>query len=123
MPLALWALAIGAFGIGTTEFIIAGLLPVIAADFNVAIPVAGYLATSYALGVFVGAPALIILGSKVPRKAMLVFLMLLVRGGKCGNGICSNAGYCHSGQDNYVHDAWCLLWHRFDYCRRYGCTV
>lgn len=77
MPLALWALAIGAFGIGTTEFIIAGLLPVIAIDFNVTIPVAGYLATSYALGVFVGAPALIILGSKVPRKAMLVLLMLL----------------------------------------------
>ncbi len=50
MPLALWALAIGAFGIGTTEFIIAGLLPVIAVDFNVTIPVAGYLATSYALG-------------------------------------------------------------------------
>ncbi|WHU90238.1 MFS transporter [Pantoea agglomerans] len=77
MPLALWALAIGAFGIGTTEFIIAGLLPVIAADFNVTIPVAGNLATAYALGVFVGAPALIILGSKVPRKAMMVFLMLL----------------------------------------------
>lgn len=64
MPLALWALAIGAFGIGTTEFIIAGLLPVIAVDFNVTIPVAGYLATSYALGVFVGAPALIILVQK-----------------------------------------------------------
>ncbi|MGC0948766.1 MFS transporter [Pantoea agglomerans] len=59
------------------SFIIAGLLPVIAADFNVTIPVAGNLATAYALGVFVGAPALIILGSKVPRKAMLVFLMLL----------------------------------------------
>ncbi|CCG88669.1 MFS transporter [Erwinia piriflorinigrans] len=75
MPLALWALAIGAFGIGTTEFIIAGLLPVIANEFSVSIPVAGNLATSYALGVFVGAPALIILGSKIPRKAMLVFLM------------------------------------------------
>jgi DHA1 family inner membrane transport protein len=75
MPLALWALAIGAFGIGTTEFIIAGLLPVIANEFSVSIPVAGNLATSYALGVFIGAPALIILGSKAPRKAMLVFLM------------------------------------------------
>lgn len=77
MPIALWALAIGAFGIGTTEFIIAGLLPVIAQEFSVTIPVAGNLATSYALGVFVGAPALIILGSKVPRKAMLVALMVL----------------------------------------------
>lgn len=77
MPIALWALAIGAFGIGTTEFIIAGLLPVIAHEFSVSIPVAGNLATSYALGVFIGAPALIILGAKIPRKAMLVFLMLL----------------------------------------------
>lgn len=77
MPFALWALAFVAFGIGTTEFIIAGLLSVIAADFNITIPVASYLATSYALGVFVGAPALIILGAKIPRKAMLVYLMAL----------------------------------------------
>lgn len=77
MPIALWALAMGAFGIGTTEFIIAGLLPVIATEFSVTIPVAGNLATAYAMGVFVCAPALIILGSRVPRKAMLIFLMLL----------------------------------------------
>lgn len=81
MPFALWALAIGAFGIGTTEFIIAGLLPVIASDFHVTIPAAGNLATAYALGVFVFAPALIILGARVPRKAMLVFLMVLFIGG------------------------------------------
>lgn len=77
MPIALWALAIGAFGIGTTEFIIAGLLPVIAADFDVSVPVAGHLATAYALGVFVGAPALVIFGARIPKKAMLVVLMLL----------------------------------------------
>lgn len=75
MPVALWALAIGAFGIGTTEFIIAGLLPVIAHDYGITIPVAGNLATFYALGVFFGAPALIVLGARVPRKAMLVLLM------------------------------------------------
>lgn len=77
MPLALWALVIGAFGIGTTEFVIAGLLPAIAADFGVSIPVAAYLATSYALGVFVGAPVLIILGSRTSKKTMLAFLALL----------------------------------------------
>ncbi|PNH89070.1 MFS transporter [Vibrio diazotrophicus] len=77
MPLALWALAIGAFGIGTTEFVIAGLLPAIADEFQITIPIAGYLATSYALGVFFGAPALIIFGSKIPRKAMLIFVMAL----------------------------------------------
>ncbi|MEQ4617007.1 MAG: MFS transporter [Corticimicrobacter sp.] len=77
MPLALWALVIGAFGIGTTEFVIAGLLPAIAADFNITIPVAANLATSYALGVFVGAPILIILGRRTSRKNMLAFLTLL----------------------------------------------
>lgn len=74
MPLALWALVIGAFGIGTTEFVIAGLLPAIAADFGVSIPVAAHMATSYALGVFVGAPVLIILGARTPKKTMLAFL-------------------------------------------------
>ncbi|HCL76536.1 MFS transporter [Stutzerimonas nitrititolerans] len=77
MPFALWALVIGAFGIGTTEFVIAGLLPAIATDFGVSIPVAAYLATSYALGVFVGAPLLIILGSRASKKSMLVFLAVL----------------------------------------------
>ncbi|ELL0573402.1 MFS transporter [Vibrio fluvialis] len=77
MPLALWALAIGAFGIGTTEFVIAGLLPAIADEFQITIPIAGYLATSYALGVFFGAPALIIFGSKIQRKTMLIFVMVL----------------------------------------------
>lgn len=74
MPLSLWALVIGAFGIGTTEFVIAGLLPAIAADFGVSIPVAAYLATSYALGVFVGAPVLIILGARTAKKTMLAYL-------------------------------------------------
>lgn len=74
MPVALWALVIGAFGIGTTEFVIAGLLPAIATDFGVTIPVAAHLATSYALGVFVGAPVLIILGARTPKKTMLAFL-------------------------------------------------
>lgn len=77
MPVALWALVIGAFGIGTTEFVIAGLLPAIAADFGVDIPVAAYMATSYALGVFVGAPILIILGARTPKKTMLALLAVL----------------------------------------------
>ncbi len=77
MPVALWALVIGAFGIGTTEFVISGLLPAIAADFDVSIPVAAYMATSYALGVFVGAPVLIILGSRTSKKSMLTFLAVL----------------------------------------------
>ena len=77
MPVALFALAIGAFGIGLTEFVIAGILPQIAADFGIDIPAAGLMATTYALGVFVGAPILTVLGAKVPRKTMLIGLAVI----------------------------------------------
>lgn len=75
MPLALLALAIGAFGIGTTEFVITGLLPEVAGSFGVSIPTAGLLVTGYALGVMVGAPLMAVLGTKVSRKRMLMLLM------------------------------------------------
>ncbi|MFD0316100.1 MFS transporter [Streptomyces flavalbus] len=75
MPLALLALAIGAFGIGTTEFVIMGLLPDVASDFGVSIPTAGFLVTGYALGVMFGAPLMTVLGTKVSRKRMLMLLM------------------------------------------------
>ncbi|GJF32801.1 MFS transporter [Kitasatospora sp. NE20-6] len=75
MPLALLALAIGAFGIGTTEFVIMGLLPQVAQDFNITIPTAGLLTTGYALGVVVGAPVLAVLGTRFTRKRMLMLLM------------------------------------------------
>ncbi|MGF1343748.1 MFS transporter [Streptomyces flavovirens] len=75
MPLALLALAIGAFGIGTTEFVIMGLLPDVAADFQVSIPTAGFLVTGYALGVVLGAPLMTVLGTRTTRKRMLMLLM------------------------------------------------
>jgi DHA1 family inner membrane transport protein len=75
MPLALLALAIGAFGIGTTEFVIMGVLPEVAADFGVTIPTAGLLVTGYALGVVAGAPLMTALGTRIPRKRMLMLLM------------------------------------------------
>lgn len=75
MPLALLALAIGAFGIGTTEFVIMGVLPEVAGEFGVSIPTAGWLVSGYALGVVFGAPLLTVLGTKVSRKKMLMFLM------------------------------------------------
>ncbi|RZS37696.1 DHA1 family inner membrane transport protein [Herbihabitans rhizosphaerae] len=77
MPLALLALAIGAFGIGTTEFVIMGLLPQVAAEFQVSIPLAGYLVTGYALGVVLGAPVMTALSTRVSRKRMLMGLMVL----------------------------------------------
>ncbi|GAA1968421.1 MFS transporter [Kitasatospora viridis] len=75
MPIALLALALGAFGIGTTEFVIMGLLPNVADQFQVSIPTAGYLVSSYAVGVFLGAPLMTVLGTRVPRKRMLMLLM------------------------------------------------
>ena len=77
MPLALLALAIGAFGIGTTEFVIMGLLPDVAADFQVSIPTAGFLVTGYALGVVIGAPLMTVLGTRITRKRALMLLMEL----------------------------------------------
>ncbi|MFF9527311.1 MFS transporter [Streptomyces achromogenes] len=77
MPLALLALAVGAFGIGTTEFVIMGLLPEVASTYDVSIPTAGWLVTGYALGVMLGAPLMTILGTRVPRKRMLMLLMAL----------------------------------------------
>lgn len=77
MPIALLALAIGAFGIGVTEFVVAGILPQIAASFGVGIPTAGLMATTYALGVFVGAPILTVLGAGLPRKTLLIGLAAL----------------------------------------------
>lgn len=75
MPLALLALAIGAFGIGTTEFVIMGLLPQVGADLGVPVPTAGWLVTGYALGVVLGAPIMTALGTRLSRKTMLMLLM------------------------------------------------
>ena len=75
MPVALLALAIGAFGIGTTEFVMMGVLPEAAADFGVSIPAAGYLISGYALGVVVGAPLLTAAAVRLPRKTMLLAMM------------------------------------------------
>ncbi|HVW40308.1 MAG TPA: MFS transporter [Amycolatopsis sp.] len=77
MPVALVALAIGAFGIGTTEFVMMGVLPQAAAGFGVSIPSAGYLITGYALGVVIGAPLLTAVAVKLPRKTMLLATMAL----------------------------------------------
>ncbi|MCH5517709.1 MFS transporter [Pseudomonas syringae] len=75
MPLSLLILALSAFAIGTTEFVIMGLLPDVAADLGVSIPGAGWLVTGYALGVAVGAPFMAMATAKLPRKAALVTLM------------------------------------------------
>lgn len=77
IPLALLALTLGAYAIGTTEFVIVGLIPTIAADLGVSLPSAGLLVSLYALGVAVGAPVLTALTGRVPRKTLLVALMVV----------------------------------------------
>ncbi|MBL5903429.1 MFS transporter [Serratia fonticola] len=77
MPLALLALTISAYAIGTTEFVIVGLIPTIAEQLNVTVPSAGLLVTLYAIGVAIGAPVLTALTGRVPRKMLLVGLMVL----------------------------------------------
>lgn len=91
MPLALYALAAGAFGIGVTEFVIMGLLLEVSADLGVSISAAGLLISGYALGVVAGAPLLGILTARLPRKALLIGLMVVFT---LGNAACALApGY------------------------------
>ncbi|MFF9812568.1 MFS transporter [Streptomyces sp. NPDC014006] len=77
MPLALLALAVGAFGIGTTEFVMMGLLPDVADDLHISIPAAGHLVSAYALGVVIGAPLLAALTARMSRRTVLIALMVL----------------------------------------------
>lgn len=75
--LAVMALALGGFGIGTTEFVAMGLLPDIAASLRITEPVAGHVISAYALGVVIGAPLIAALTARMPRKTLLLGLMVL----------------------------------------------
>lgn len=77
MPIALYALTIAAYAIGTTEFVIVGLLPTVAGDLGIALPLAGLIVSVYALGVTFGAPILTALTGRIERKPLLLGLMLL----------------------------------------------
>jgi DHA1 family inner membrane transport protein len=71
----LLALAIGAFGIGVTEFAPMGMLPAIATDLGVSIPSAGLLVSAYAMGVLIGAPVMTLTTARMPRRTLLIALM------------------------------------------------
>ncbi len=75
IALAILALAMGGFAIGTTEFVTMGLLPDFAEGLEVSIPTAGHVISAYALGVVVGAPVIAIFGARLPRRALLLLLM------------------------------------------------
>ncbi len=78
MKKSLIALSLGGLTIGITEFVMMGLLPDIASDMKVSIPVAGYLISSYALGVVIGAPLLVIAGRNYAPKKMLLILAVML---------------------------------------------
>ncbi len=84
MPIALFALTIAAYAIGTTEFVIVGLLPTVAADLGITLPLAGLIVSVYALGVTFGAPVLTALTGRIERKPLLLGLMALFI---AGNGL------------------------------------
>ncbi|MFG1495155.1 MFS transporter [Saccharospirillum sp. HFRX-1] len=88
MSLPIIALAIAAFGIGTTEFVILGLLTAVATDLNVSIPAAGHLVSSYAIGVVVGGPILAVATARWSRRPTLMVLICIF---VVGNVLCALA--------------------------------
>ncbi|OLP45521.1 MFS transporter [Rhizobium oryziradicis] len=92
MPIALFALTIAAYAIGTTEFVSVGLLPTIADDFHITLPTAGLIVSIYALGVTFGAPVLTALTGRMARKPLLLLLMVLFIVGNLLAALSANFG-------------------------------
>jgi DHA1 family inner membrane transport protein len=90
--LAVLALATGGFAIGTTEFVTMGLLPQIADGVDVSIPTAGHVISAYAVGVVVGAPVLAFLGARLPRRGLLVALMVAYAVGNAASALATSYG-------------------------------
>lgn len=91
--LALVPLVVGGVGIGTTEFVTMGLLPEIAEGIGTTIPEAGHTISAYALGVVVGAPGIALLGARLPRRGLLVVLMLLFALGNALSAVAGSYGW------------------------------
>jgi DHA1 family inner membrane transport protein len=90
--LVLLALAMGGFAIGTTEFVVMGLLPQIAEGVGVSIPTAGHIISAYAVGVVIGAPVLAFLGASLPRRGLLVALMVAYAAGNAVSALATSYG-------------------------------
>src|SRR6202022_3699203 len=93
VQLAEFALAVGGFGIGTGEFGIMGLLPDVASDIGVSIPVAGHVISAYALGVVVGAPVIAVLAAKLSRRMLLLALMAIFAVGNVASALAPDYGW------------------------------
>jgi DHA1 family inner membrane transport protein len=90
--LAVLALATGGFAIGTTEFVTMGLLPQIAAGVDVSIPTGGHVISAYALGVVIGAPVIAFFGARLPRRGLLVALMVAFAVGNAASALATSFG-------------------------------
>ncbi|MEV6874255.1 MFS transporter [Amycolatopsis sp. NPDC051128] len=95
---AIGALALGAFGIGLTEFVVVGLLGPLGEDLDVSIPTAGLLVTGYAAAVAIGAPIMTAAGTRLPRKTMLTVLMSLFIAGNVLAAIAPGYGVLMAGR-------------------------
>jgi DHA1 family inner membrane transport protein len=93
MPIALLALTVGAFGIGTTEFVLMGLLQQVADDLHVSIAAAGLLISGYAIGVAIGAPVLTLASRRLPRKTVLLALMAIFTLGNLACALAPSYGW------------------------------
>jgi DHA1 family inner membrane transport protein len=91
--LAELALSVGGFGIGTGEFGIMGLLPDVASNIGVSIPVAGHVISAYALGVVVGAPVIAVLAARLPRRMLLLALMAVFAAGNFASALAPGYGW------------------------------
>jgi len=86
MPVAVLILTLSTFALGTSEFVIMGLLPEVAHDLYVSIPAAGWIVTAYALGIAIGGPAMALVSARLPRKRALITLMGVF---VLGNALCA----------------------------------
>jgi len=89
VSLALLSLALGGFAIGTTEFVTMGLLPEIAKSIDESIPTTGHLITAYALGVVIGAPVIVSLGARLPKRELAIGLVLALGVGNAITAVAS----------------------------------
>lgn len=91
-PVSIFILAIGAFAIGMTEFVLMGILPEVAHDLDISISKAGHFVSVYALGVAIGGPIMTLLTLKVPRKRLIILLVLFSIIGNLGSAFAPSYG-------------------------------
>lgn len=103
MPLAVYILGLSVFALGTSEFMLSGLLPPIAEDMNVSIPRAGLLISAFAIGMVVGAPLLAVATLRLPRKTTLIALITVFGLGQMAGALAPNYAVLFASQIGRAH--------------------